>query len=79
MKENVFVILTVARQIEGEYCFVRTEKAFRKAKKADVLLKKLKNEYTSSDGKAKPVQISTPQGAAVCICEVGAFEVEVED
>lgn len=77
-KEKVFAVITIARQVDGEYVFVRTEKAFRQASKADEYLKKLKNDFTQ-DGKAKPVNVSTPQGDAICMCEVGAFELELED
>ena len=77
--KKLFVVLTVARQVEGEFIFIRTEKAFSKAKSADDLLKKLKADYAMSDGKFKPVEITTPQGTAVCQCETGAFEIEMGD
>lgn len=77
--QKIFCVITVARQVDGEYVFIKTEKGFRKASSADVLLTKLKKDYTTADGKFKPVEISTPQGNAVCQCEVGAFELEIED
>jgi glyoxylate utilization-related uncharacterized protein len=76
--EKLFAVITVARQIEGEYVFIKTEKAFTKAGDADALLKKLKQQYVTQDGQSKPQTISTAQGAADCHCEVGAFELEVE-
>jgi len=76
---TVFAVITIARQIEGEYVFIKTEKAFKSAGKADALLQKLKKNYSTLDGKVKPVKISTPQGDAECFCEVGAFELEVVD
>lgn len=76
--EKVYAVITVARQVEGEYVFIKTEKAFKSAAKADALLKVLKNQYTTPDGKWRPQQVSTPQGEAVCMCEVGAFELEVD-
>jgi|TARA_Y100000034_G_C6773403_1_gene345145 hypothetical protein len=76
-KMKVFAVITVARQISGEYVFIRTEKAFEKASKADKLLKKLKSQYSNEDGTIKPIRIDTPQGTAECMCEVGAFELEV--
>ena len=78
-KEKKFIVLTIARQVDGEYVFVKTEKLFHEAKNADALMKKLKGEYVAPDGRAKSVELSTPQGAAVCQCEVGAFEVEFGD
>ena len=76
--EKIFAGITVARQVEGEYVFIKTEKAFKSAQKADALLKALKGQYVTSDGKWKPQQVSTPQGDAVCMCEVGVFEIEVD-
>lgn len=76
---KVFAVITVARQVEGEYVFIRTEKAFKSAQKADALLKGLKNQFVTPEGKWKPQQVSTPQGDAVCMCEVGVFEIEVDD
>ena len=79
MAETIFAVITVARQVDGEYVFIKTEKGFKKASSADALLKKLKNDYVTPEGKFKPVEISTPQGSAICHCEVGAFELEVDD
>lgn len=76
--EKIFAVITVARQVEGEYVFIKTEKAFKSAQKADALLKTLKNQYTTPDGKWRPQQVSTPQGEAVCMCEVGVFELDVD-
>lgn len=75
---KLFAVITVARQVDGEYVFIKTEKAFTKAAEADKLLQNLKKQYTSPDGRSVPQTISTPQGAATCICEVGAFELDVE-
>jgi len=77
--QKVFAVITVARQVEGEYVFIKTEKAFKSAQKADELLKSLKAQYVNPDGKWKPQQVSTPQGDAVCMCEAGVFEIEVDE
>lgn len=76
--EKIYAVITVARQVEGEYVFIKTEKAFKSAKKADALLKSLKNQYVTEDGKWKPQIVSTGQGDATCQCEVGVFELEVD-
>jgi hypothetical protein len=76
---TVFAIITVARQVQGEYVFIKTEKAFKTAGKADAFLKKLKKQYSTLDGKVKLVNISTPNGDAECFCEAGAFELEIVD
>lgn len=78
MKE-IHVVITVARQVEGEYVFIKTEKAFFSPKKADDLLRELKKKYSTEDGKWKPQLISTANGEANCQCEVGIFSVQIED
>ena len=76
--EKIYAVITVARQVEGEYVFIKTERAFKSAKRADALLKSLKNQYATEDGKWKPQIISTAQGDATCQCEVGVFEMELD-
>lgn len=77
--DKLFVVMTVARQVDGEYVFVRSEKGFFKAGKADELMQKMKSEFTDNEGKPKPIKLVTAQGEALCICEVGAFEVEISE
>jgi len=76
---KAFVVATVSRQIEGEYVFVKIDRGFLQASKADDYRNKLKKELSNADGSVKIVKITTDQGAADCICEVGAFEVEIEE
>ena len=76
---NLYAVITVARQIDGEYVFIKTEKAYKSAKKADDHLKSLKQQYVDKDGKWKPQLISTAQGEATCQCEVGIFEIEIDE
>lgn len=76
-KKKIFAVMIIARQIDGEYIFVRSEKAFWKAGQADKLMRKLKSEFTTEEGKVKPIKVMTPHGEAECFCEVGAFEVEI--
>lgn len=75
---KVFAVISIGRQILGDLVVIRTEKAFKQASKADSYVNKLRQEQTV-DGKAKPIKISTPQGEVNCVCEVGAFEIEIED
>lgn len=76
---KLYAVITVARQIEGEYVFIKTEKAFKSAEKADALLKTLKNQYVDKEGKWKPQLITTNNGEATCQCEVGIFELDLEE
>ena len=59
--------------------FIKTEKAFTSAQKADECLKKIKSSTVAPDGKWKPQKIETQNGEAICQCEVGVFELDLED
>jgi len=76
--EKIYAVITVGRQVEGEYVFIKTEKGFRDAQKADEFLKTLKSQYVTEDGRWKPQVISTSQGDAPCQCEVGVFDLEID-
>lgn len=77
--EKIYVVATVARQLDGEYVFVRMDKGFKQASKADAYTQEIKKMYVGGDGKPKTVRVSTPNGTADCICEVGPFEVDIEE
>ena len=77
--QTIYAVITVARQIDGEYVFIKTEQAFKSAEKADLLLKSLKNQFVDKEGKWKPQVISTSNGEAKCQCEVGVFELEIDE
>lgn len=68
---KVFAVISVARQCDGEYVVVKTEKAFLQASKADEYAKGLSKRYAES--------ISTPSGPIACICERGVFEIDVDE
>ena len=76
---KIFCVITIARMCEGEFIFIRTEGAFKQASKADELLKKLKQSFVDIEGKVKLVKLSTSQGEAICQCEAGVFELELEE
>lgn len=75
---KTFVVMTVARQIEGEYILVKPEQGFVQASKADELMKKLKSQYVTPEGKQIPITLTTNHGPVNCHCEIGAFEIEVD-
>jgi hypothetical protein len=74
---KIYTIIVVARQINGEYIFVRSEQAYVDELQATARLQELKLEFTNKDGTVKSVQLSTPQGNAACYCEVGVHEIEL--
>jgi hypothetical protein len=68
---KVFAIVSIARQVQGEYCLVKVEKGFKKASKADEYSKGLVKRYAET--------IQTPSGPIACVCERGVFEIEVDE
>lgn len=75
---KIYAVISVCRQVDGEYVFIKTDKAFESAQKADAALKVLKSQFVTEDGKWKPQVVSTGQGDATCQCEAGIFELELE-
>lgn len=69
---RIFTIVNVARQINGEFVFVKIEKAFKDSKKAEEYLNSIENP------RREIIQNST--GFSVeCMCSYGIFDVEIED
>lgn len=77
--KKIYAAITVCRQVDGEYVFIKTDKAFVSAQKADAMIKTLKAQFVTEDGKWKPQVVSTGQGDATCQCEAGIFEIELDD
>ena len=77
---KIFVVVTIARQVNGEYVCLRVhEKAFKQASQADAVLHNLKKSFVDEMGRARPMKISTQLGDIETMCECGAFEIELED
>jgi hypothetical protein len=74
---KIYAVISVCRQVDGEYVFIKTDKAFNSAQSADSSLKALKSQFVTEDGKWKPQVVSTGQGDATCQCEAGVFELEL--
>jgi len=68
---KVFAIISVARQVDGEYCVIKVEKAFKDPSLADSFVKSLSKKYAES--------INTPNGSIECVCERGVFEIDVTE
>jgi hypothetical protein len=74
----VYCVLTVARQIEGDwYCF-RSEKAFTDPVKAEEYAKKLNHNFIQPDGKRMAIKIATQYGDIACSCLASVYEMELE-
>jgi hypothetical protein len=74
---KIYVVMSVARQVHGEWIFIQSKGAFRTQEKANDLLYVLKAQYTK-DGKAVSVTLTTEHGDIPCYCEIGVFEVDLE-
>jgi hypothetical protein len=66
----VYAIISVARQVEGEYVCVKAEKGFTDSQKAEDYARNLSRQYAET--------IQTPAGPIACICERGIFPIEIE-
>jgi hypothetical protein len=76
----IHVVMTVARQIEGEIVLVRADKAFRDPAKAKSLALELRDKFADRNGVQKPITLSTHDGQSIdCYCEAGVFDIELED
>lgn len=71
MNQKVFVIVTVARQIDGDMISIRFEKAFSDMAKAEAYTKELNKVYQET--------IQTDQGPVKFLCERGIHQFEVEN
>lgn len=77
-KDKVFAVFSVARQINGDVIFIRPEKAFKKASKADKYYSELHSQLSEEDGSYKPVTINSESGPISCMIELSKFVIEVE-
>lgn len=68
---KAFAIISIARQVDGEYCIVKIEKAYKDSILAESYAKNLSKKYAES--------IQTPNGPIDCVCERGIFEIDIED
>lgn len=68
---KAFIVSTIARQVDGEYVFVRLEKGYTRASEAE--------KYANSIAKKFDETIPVPGvGPVPCRCERGIMEVEIE-
>jgi hypothetical protein len=69
---KVYIVVNVARQINGEFIFVKVEKAFKESKKAEEYANKSENPYKDL--------VQNSSGFSVeCMCSRGVFDIEIEE
>lgn len=76
---KAFLVISVARQLLGDYIFVRSNKAFIKASAAENYMNELKKDLIGPDGQPKKIRLNTPNGDIECIAEVAIHEIEIEE
>lgn len=76
---KAFLVISVGRQIGGDFVLIRTEKAFSSSKKAEDFCLQKKQEFVTKDGKPKSFLLSTGNTNVECMCEAGMFEIEIEE
>ena len=69
---KTYIVVNVARQINGEFVFVRVEKAFKDLKKAEDYLKSVENNH-------KDVVQNSSGFSVECMCYRSIFDIEIED
>lgn len=69
----MYIVISVARQVDGEYVLIKPEKVFHDEAKANAHLEALRK--IAANG---PVTINTTNGDVSCRMELGVFEVEME-
>ena len=80
--KRIFVVLTVARQIGGEFQVIRSERAFKDADKAEEYSKELNRKYVVPNVRPTQkmaVKITTEHGEIACQCLASVYEVELEE
>jgi len=76
-RQNIFCVTSIARQIDGEYIFLKIEGAYTDAVKANDLMQTLKNNMVKN-GKVMPVVLNANNEKIECLMEIGVFETELE-
>lgn len=79
--QKVWAVITVARQIEGEWQVLRSEKAFTDPNKAEAYAEKLNKGFVdpANPRKRMAIKISTEHGDIACSCLAGVYEMELEE
>ena len=77
----IFCVLTVARQIEGEWQCIRSEKAFVDADKAEEYAKSLNSKYVVPNTRPTQkmaIKVTTEHGEIACQCLASVYEIELD-
>ncbi len=68
---KAYAIISIARQVDGEYCIVKVDGAYKERNRAQSLAEGLAKRYAET--------IQTASGPIQCVCERGVFELDIEE
>jgi len=74
---NSWVVVTTARQIDGELVLVKLEKGFTEEQKANDLMNQLQKNYITHEG-PKEIFITTEYGSVSCYCVASVMNVMID-
>ena len=74
--KRIFVVLSLARQIDGEFVLNRVESAFKEPKEAEDFAKQLNDKFCPL-GKFNPQKLKTEHGDIDCYIIAAAHETEL--
>ena len=72
-----WIVVTTARQIDGELVLVKLEKGFTSEQKANELMHQLQKNYMTHEG-PKEIFITTEYGNVSCYCVASVMNVTIE-
>lgn len=68
---KAYAIISIARQVDGEYCIVKVDGTYKDRDKARTVAEGLAKKYAET--------IQTASGPIQCVCERGVFELDIQD
>lgn len=72
-----WIVVTTARQIDGELVLVKLEKGFTSEQKANELMHQLQKNYMNHEG-PKEIFITTEYGSVSCYCVASVMNVMID-
>lgn len=75
--KNFFALFNVAKQVDGEFIFVRLEKCCVTKEECANYYAMLLDSLKDAQGVVSAVNLVTPHGNVSCLCEFGIYEINL--
>lgn len=75
---DIWVLISVARQIDGDFVLVKVEKACQTEDKAKEILAQLQKDYMEPNGSPKKIKITTEYGEVACQIVLSVMKTNIE-